>query len=206
MNTGTYIPLGAACLLLIIMSGCTGSQPTRFYVLSAVGNPAGAGERSCPESSFPALGILPVELPKYLDRPQMVTRKGENELRLSELHEWAEPLDENIADVVAQNLRSLTCSRVETFPWRDFDDIVYRISATVVHLDGTPGGQARLDVVWSVTDEETKRTVYTKESRYVEPVRHATEESLASAYSRLLASFSRDIADALASKRIVQVR
>ncbi len=190
----------------MMLSGCMGSQPTRFYVLSAVQNPVEAGERACTEGASPALGVLPVDLPKYLDRPQIMTRKGENELRLSELHEWAEPLDDNIADVIAQNLRSLTCSRVETFPWRESDGIGYRISATVVHLDGTPGGQAYLDVVWSITHEGTKQTVYTKESRYAERVPQATEESLVSAYSRLLASFSRDIADALASKRIVQAR
>ncbi len=204
MREGFRCLLVAYSLLLITVGGCATSQPTRFYILSAAEDPARAGETPCPEGSPAAIGIGPVGLPKHLDRPQIMTRKGENELHLSELDEWAEPLEDNIADVIARNLRSLTCTRVETFPWRESEKIGYRLSVTIVRLDGTPGKQARLDALWSISDEKAERTICTRESRYAEPVSTDTHEALVSAYSRLLASLSRDIADAFTSKRLVK--
>lgn len=187
-------------------NGCAASQPTRFYVLNALRDGPGARRPPCPEVSNTSIGISPVDLPEYLDRPQIMTRKGENELHLSELDVWAAPLEDNIADVLAQDLRSLMCARVETFPWQESGKIGYRVSSTVIHLDGTPGKQAYLDVLWSITDERSNKTVCARESRYAEPVRQDTNEALVSAYSRLIASFSRDIADAFESMRLVQAR
>ncbi|HQG30921.1 MAG TPA: PqiC family protein [Deltaproteobacteria bacterium] len=196
----------AACLLSITMSGCAASQPTRFYVLSAAERPAGAGKGPCTEAGSAAIGISPIGLPKYLDRPQIMTRKSENELHLSELNEWAEPLEDGIAAVIAQDLRSLLCAWVETFPWRQSEKIGYRLTVTVVRLDGVPGKQADLHALWSITDEQAKKKIFTKETRYAEPVSSNTEEALVSAYSRLLASLSREIADVFTSKGLVQVR
>lgn len=204
MRYGTILAL--TCMLSFLMNGCTASQPTRFYVLNAHEASAEAGAPDCRGGRPLTIGVGPVDLPKYLDRPQIMTRVDENELHLSEFDEWAEPLDSSIADVMARNLRSLMCAHVETFPWRVSEEIGYRISTKVIRLDGTPGGQAVLDVWWSVSDEQAKKTLFTKESRYAEPVPSGTNEALVSAYSRLLAAFSREIAETFKSMRLVQDR
>ncbi len=197
--SAAVIRIVAVSLLWIVMCGCAASQPTRFYVLGTLEYPVGAGKGACPQGSRAAIGVGPVGLPKYLDRPQIMTRKSKYELHLSELDEWAEPLEDNIADVVARNLRSLMCARVETFPWRQSENIGFLLSITIVRLDGAPGKQADLDALWSIMDEKAKKTVYMRESRYSEPVGSNGEEALVSAYSRLLGYLSRDIADAFRS-------
>ena len=55
----------------------------------------------------PVIGVGPITVPKYLDRPQIVTRSGRNQLALGEFDRWAEPLQDNVLRVLAENLAFL---------------------------------------------------------------------------------------------------
>jgi uncharacterized lipoprotein YmbA len=182
---------------MILLNGCAYRPPhtSRFYVLNTIDGPQKAD--AC--ADMPSLGINPLDLPKYLDRPQIMTRINKNELKLSESHQWAEPLKDTIPRVVACNVGSLMCGDVKVWPWKGSDQVDYRLNAWIIHLDGTPGGNAILNVRWSISDEHTKKLMVSKESTYREQVGENSYESLVSAYSRLLASFSRDIAASLAA-------
>jgi uncharacterized protein len=85
--------------------GACASTPSRFYVLNTLPAsetvPATAAERG------PVIGVGPITLPKYLDRPQIVTRASRNQLALGEFDRWAEPLQDNVLRVLAQNLMLL---------------------------------------------------------------------------------------------------
>jgi len=111
----------------------------------------------------------------------------------------AEPLRDNVTSVIAQNLACTEMCDIEVFPWTGSKQINYRLSATVIRLDGTPGGEAYLDVRWTIMDEQAKMVLLTKESRFTEPVGSQDYLALTSAYSRLLASFSRELADSFKS-------
>ncbi len=187
------------CIISIILVECTTSQPSRFYLLNALEDSRKQGIQSCQKDSIIGIGINPVNLPRYLDRPQIMTRINDNELMLSELDLWAEPLRDNVTSVIAQNLHALKCADIEVFPWSGSKQINYRLSAMVIRLDGTPGGEAYLDVRWTILDEQAKMVLLTKESRFIEPVGSQDYLALASAYSRLLASFSRELADSFKS-------
>src|SRR5215469_13713195 len=52
----------------------------------------------------PVVGVGPVALPTYLDRRSIVMREADSEVRLSSAHQWAEPLKDGVARVVAENL------------------------------------------------------------------------------------------------------
>jgi uncharacterized protein len=43
----------------------------------------------------------------YLDRPQIVTRAGKNELKLSEFDRWAGSLDSDVAPAIVDDVSSL---------------------------------------------------------------------------------------------------
>jgi uncharacterized protein len=189
------------CMVSIILSGCaTGTKHiSRFYVLNALGNAQKAGTAACRDARIITIGISPVNLPKYLDRPQIMTRINDNQYKLSELHQWAEPLKDNVSRVLAQNLRELLCADIKMYPWTGSEQIDYRLSAKLVRLDGTPGGEASLHVQWTVYDQKTEKLIYTKESRFTEPVGASSYDSLVSAYSRLLDSFSKELADSFTS-------
>jgi uncharacterized lipoprotein YmbA len=76
--------------------------------------------------------------------------------------------------------------------------INYRLSAEVIRLDGTLGGQALFDVQWSITEEQTKRVLIAKVSKYREPVLSHDYNALVYAYNRVLDSFSQEIAGSVA--------
>ena len=78
-----------SCLLLTALAGCAPGQPTRHYTLSTASEPA-AAPRS---GQGPVIGLGPLTLPQYLDRADIVTRAGANQMRLGEFSQWAEPLE-----------------------------------------------------------------------------------------------------------------
>jgi uncharacterized lipoprotein YmbA len=158
------------------------------------------GAPACGDARGVTIGIGPIALPKYLDRQQIMTRVSESELRLSEFHLWAEPLKDNITRVTAQNLGTLLCARAKIYPWMDPEPPDLRLSMNITRLEAVPGGDAVLDVQWTVFDEHAKKTVLARESRFTEHAGPGGYDDLVTAYSRLLSAFSREAAGLLAPR------
>src|SRR5215475_4363631 len=55
-------------LLLLVLAGCANTPPTQFYIL-----PTLASADSAAANRDLTIGVGPVTLPPYLDRPQIVT-------------------------------------------------------------------------------------------------------------------------------------
>ncbi len=188
------VVLGAS---LTILSGCVGTAPSRFYVLSSLTGPkietqAGADERRL------AIGIGPIEFPEYLDRPQIVTRVSANELKLSEFHQWAEPLKDNFSRALAENLSILlSTDRIAVFPWRGSTPIDYQVAVEVTRFDGEPARDVSLIARWTVYEAKGKRVLLTRKSNLSVPTGASGYEALVFSQSRVLANLSREIADAL---------
>jgi uncharacterized protein len=187
------------CIIPFMLTGCAASQPTRFFVLNGFEHSQKEPPQPCLHDRIFTLGINTVNMPRYLDRPQIMTRVNDNELRLSELNVWAEPLKDTITRVIAQNLSSVPCTDIVIMPKAGTKQIIYRLSADVIRLDGTLGDQALLHVRWSITEEQTQRVLIAKVSTYREPVQSHDYNALAYAYNRVLDSFSQEIAGSLTS-------
>jgi uncharacterized lipoprotein YmbA len=146
-----------------------------------------------------AIGIGPVKIPEYLNQPEIVTRIAQNEVRLDEFAKWAEPLENNISRALAENFSSLLCLRsIVIFPWGRQTPIDYRIDVHVIQMDGVLGGNAFLDVSWSIADgtDRKKSPLVTKRSTYKEST-GGDYGAFVSAQSRNLASLSQEIAEAI---------
>jgi len=185
---------------MIGLAGCSfGRQPpTRLYVLTALPAtevvPAGGATHSL------AVVVGPVELPQYADRPQVVTGNTSNELHSAALAQWAEPLADNFARVLAENLSLLLgTDRVAVFPWRGPLPMEYQVMVEVTRFLGEPGGEVSLVALWSVVGKNGKEVVVSKKSSFSEPTRAQDYEALAAAMSRTVAALSRDIATAIAT-------
>ncbi len=179
------------------LGGCATTQPPAYYLLEPA---ARTGDSDGTGKACMTIGMRPVEVPSYLDRRQIMVRTGRNELAISEFNQWAEPLDENIARVVAQNLESLTCADVvKTLPAGRSRPLDYRLQVRVNRLEGSLGGRAVLDAEWSLVEAGDGRTVQSRRSRFVEPVAGDDYTSLVSAHSELIAGLSREIAQAVAT-------
>ena len=135
------LALGA---LLAVQFGCTSSPSSRFYVLSSTAATTPEAKRSGDEGCL-SIGIGPIKIPDYLERPQIVTRTGPNEITLGEFDRWGGPLKDNFIRVLANDLSNLLCIKtIAIFPWRAGVPIDYRVEIEVLRLDGSLGGNVLL--------------------------------------------------------------
>lgn len=188
----------AACAMALAVSGGCGSSPTRFYALSAL--PQGMGPTGGAARPGPALGIGPVSVPERLNRPEIVTWVNENMLHLADLDQWAAPLQDSLARVLAENLSVLLpTDRAAVFPWPSDTPIDYEVRVEVTRFEGTLGRDCSLIARWSILRRADKQTKAGR-SNHTEPAGE-TYTTLVAAQSRLVGTLSRDIAAALATGR-----
>jgi uncharacterized lipoprotein YmbA len=141
-------------------------------------------------------------MPDYLDRPQIVTRVSENELKLDEFSRWAEPLKESFTRALVQNLSSLlnTAKIIKTADSTGFP-MALQVGVEVVQFDGTLGGEVVLIVKWGLFEADGKKLIVAKRSSFKEPTGAATYEALVAAQSRAVAALSREIAEAIRTRK-----
>jgi len=181
------------------MAGCnlTTSQLTHFYVLT----PLARSDRLQPIAGDKlelALGIGPVTLPRYLDRPQIVTRLDANRLDMAEFEQWAEPLQESVIRILAENLSLLlSTDQIEVFPWQRSARFDYQIVVTILQFESHPAAEAVLTARWVLYgaggEEERMRNAFT----VTVPQESENYKSIVSAMSHALGALSRDIAVSL---------
>ncbi|MBE0618061.1 MAG: membrane integrity-associated transporter subunit PqiC, partial [Proteobacteria bacterium] len=125
-------------------------EPTRFFLLEPLADASPASSRS---GTGPAIGIGPVEIPRYLDRPNIVTRGASNEVQVADFVLWAEPLVDGVPRILAEDLSALLgTERVYGFPAKLPETLDFRVSVEVLRFDGTLGGEARFEARWTVLD------------------------------------------------------
>ena len=172
--------------LLILLSGCGSSPVPDYFLLTANAQP------SIGASSDLIIGVGPIEVSDFLERPQIATHGGTNRLEIDELNRWAEPLDRAVIRVMALNLAALLgTQKITGFPWRrdDRPDVAIRIA--ILTLDHRQG-QAVLGVRWVLVDIASEQLVHQELKRYDQPS-SKDPGLLAAAYSDLLAELAADI-------------
>lgn len=179
--------------LMLFLYSCAGkSASSKFFVLSSVPHSA----QSAAEGR--AIGVLPLIMADYLDRPQIVTRVSENEIQLDEYHRWAEPLKDSFSRALVQNLSSLlSTAKVIKTTGATGIPMALQVGVEVVQLDGSLGGDVVLIVKWGLFGEGEKKLLLAKRSSFKEPTGSATYEALVAAESRAVAALSREIAEAI---------
>lgn len=182
----------------MVLAGCGGMSPAvKYYTLSPLTGlpqtpPAGI------EGDDVSIGIGPVEIPRFLDRPQIVTRSSANRIEVSEAHRWGSSLDADFLRVLADNVSSLLgTNRVAVYPWRERFNPTYRIALDVKQFEGRLGKSVELDVTWTVTVPGASGTSLVRKSRIRESTASKGYEALIAAKSNALATLSREIAQAI---------
>lgn len=186
------------CLAMSLLVGCLGtrsSESARFYRLQSV-LPTTEAE---PASDGQAIAVGPVEVAPYLRRPQMASRVSPHEVRYSELHRWAEPLDKNIGWVVAENLSGRLPGR-SVFLFGSPHAVgagSILVEVRVTRLEATPEGKALLRASWAVMGGKQDVAPATQVFSSDIDIEGATPEDIVAAISALLGSLSEDIAEEL---------
>ena len=186
-------------VLVVGFTGCAGSSdPTRFYVLGPVEAPS-AGPR--PSAGDLRVGIRAVELPRYLERSQIVTRAGANRLELAEYHQWGAPLRLAVPTVLSENIaRLLPSDQVQVFPWGRTFTPEAQVLVEISRLEGALNADSVLTARWRILGRGGSE-VRAGTSQLREPSGR-DYESLVAAQSRLLGALSRDIAEALRTEAL----
>ena len=144
----------------VAVAGCTVLAPqsdrSRFYILA----PASAGEISGSGVSAVStsdqglsIGVGPIYTPEYLQHRELAERIGPTRIEYSDLDRWAEPPNESLPRVLAENLsRDLGSDRVVVFPWSTTMRIHYQIEVSVERFDINDNSQAELKAHWLIRD------------------------------------------------------
>jgi uncharacterized lipoprotein YmbA len=187
-----------ACFVLLV--GCLGKgtqKPTEFYLLQPLNSSIEKQEVSVGEGVV--LGIGPVRVRDYLNRPQIVTRTRTNEVRIHDFSYWGEPLSTNFTAILAQNLSVLlTTDRILIFPYRSKQELPleYQVAVNVIRFDGEPGVEATLLVQYYILEfkENERKQVVAKQPLFRKALADKSFENLVTTMSDLVADLSRDIA------------
>ena len=192
-----YFFIVILCLIpgLSVFWGCTGTSPrTDYYVLNSLPG-TDTENKSLKERQGPAIGIGPLTMPPYLDRQQIVTRSGPNEVEIEEFHRWAEPLKSNIGRVLKDNLSTLlNTDHVVLFPWTRTARVEYQVFVDIERFDVGPAKEALLEVRWAIIRAADNEILRIKKTSLTAPIGSTGYAAIAAAQSQTLADFSREVA------------
>ena len=180
-----------------IATACAGTAPPAFYTLSPTsGAAAGAAIASRPD-----LGLVvgPLELPRYLDRRELVTRDGAHRLVVADAHRWGGSMSSDVLRVVSGDLgRLLGTARVAVYPAEARFPASYRVLLDIHEFEGVPGDKVTLRVRWTIAAVADGRALVVEESAIEQPVASASYEDLVAAESAALGTVARQIAERVA--------
>lgn len=202
MQNGLHLPRSFfLATVTVLLAGCASSPSARFYTLTPLGHQE--AKAPLPGAATPvSVSIAPVEIPDYLDRPQIVTRDGRNELRLAEFDRWAGSLSDNISAVLAENLSTLLGSdQVSVYPRMRAEQADYSVTMRVLRLDCVPGDRVFLKVQWTVFAGKDGKDVATRMATFTESLSDNRYETVVAAVSNTLEQVSREIAREISAQK-----
>ncbi|MGH8654169.1 MAG: PqiC family protein [Gammaproteobacteria bacterium] len=185
-------------LLVPVLHGCfRNTAPIHFYMLRPL-TPAESPQTAIPPADGgPVIGLGPIRLSDYLDRPQIVTAVSEQEYRLAEDHRWAERLDQTLTRVMAENLSVLVpTERVVFHPWPHQQKVDAQVTANIQEFHVDAAGQVRLWAQWTLRKSDEK-TVLNRKSSCRLPASGTEYEQIVDAQSQCIGQLSREIANSV---------
>jgi uncharacterized lipoprotein YmbA len=188
-------------LFAAILTGCARSPSSKFYQLNPVQSMTSVSDVSSYRSLVIAVG--PVRIPDYLDRPQIVTRSGRNELKLSEFDRWAGSLESDVNRVLVEDIFSLLpADRFSVVRWTPYLEsqapASYRVEVLLDRFEGKLGDSVLLKAQWKVFSKDGSLLLQ-KESRISEQMNGSGYDALVAAMSNALEKLSRDISGGIVS-------
>jgi hypothetical protein len=194
--------LGVA-LLALLAAGCLGRSPRpEFYGLTAT------AVGGAPVASLPELGITigAIEFPRYLDRPEIVTRDGANRLVPAPAQRWGGSLRSEVQRVLADDLAALLgTARVAVYPVEPRFPTTWRVLLDVRAFEGVPGESVVLRARWIVASAADGRAVAIGESAIERKPASGSWDDYVAAHSEALGTLSREIAERIAALPVPEV-
>jgi uncharacterized lipoprotein YmbA len=184
-------------LIAVLMTSCLRSNPSHFFTLEPVINgESKANKMEKRNVHATILGIGPIRLPGYMNRPQIVTRLNNNEVHISEFNRWASPVANRIPTVLQNNLAALLpAMEVTEYSLHQHLEFTFQAIIDIVEFIGQPNGDVVLKARWIFVDKSqggTESRLYA--GSYTRKAKDKTHNSVVSAMTELLGDLSKDIA------------
>lgn len=191
------------CMCGLLLGGCSflpqaQTDPTRFYVLSALG-----GTQLVPAAvKAPVVHLRPVELASYIKAKPIIVRRGDNEIEFREYARWGEPLELGIGRVLREDLVARgAAGAVFASGLRATDgDYDYALVVRVLACEGGSGGAVFFRAVWELSTVGIQPKVVARGEVQPGDLRWdgKSEAALAAQLSKAVAVLAEDIAAGMA--------
>lgn len=182
----TIIPRWLLATMGLFLLSCQSTPPPAYYRLDATAATVSG-------APGPSIGVMPVATPEYLSRSSLIRDFSDNAVTVDAGEKWVEPLDSAIARVVTLNLgRLLPTNDVRPYPWnsRQTPEITIRIK--VQDLRNVPGEATLVaETVLTHRNGAFASELISLQTPLVDSLQGG---EVASAYSRLLEDFSKQLA------------
>jgi uncharacterized lipoprotein YmbA len=181
-------------VLTVAISGCA-TVVTRYYTLSP----------SVPESpaaraaeSAVLVGVGSVELPDYVDIPNIVVRTGDNTLDQATFDQWGGSLADMIPRVLVDNLHArMPSDHFVAFPQSGDLPFDFRVPVTISRFDVSTAGEAVVVARWQIRGKAGSGTLVVRETVARADGGGSSYTSRVAALSRALGVLTDEIAAAL---------
>jgi uncharacterized lipoprotein YmbA len=180
------------CLVLglvgVLVAGCGSTPENRYYTLSV--EPPTVAAPTVPRCMVD-LTLAAVRLPGVTDRSQLVVRTGPQTVDIREFDRWAEPLDQMVRRILAEDL----ATRLGSFNRSPrAADPERRLFVAVDEFMAAESGVSRLTGRWWTLDrgDDSARRVV-RSFALTQPVETSQSAQVAAAMSGLLAALADEI-------------
>ena len=182
-----------ACLVFV--SSCIAtSKPTTLYTLQ----PAVLEKMSPQFDSFAhMILIMPVRLAPHLRNQGLLIRHSATESKASVSHLWAGPLDQQIAETLAANVKNLLgTSNISTYPGPRYGSARYQVEIDIADFSGDERTFS-LQAVWTISDSVRKTLVSRKSFQVTRDIDKPDLSGYVASASSAISELSKEVATAL---------
>ncbi|MEO1190683.1 MAG: PqiC family protein [Pseudomonadota bacterium] len=180
----------ALCLSLLLSLGACGSDPPPD-VFTLVPLPVA--------QASPAPGLIvavqDVDIPRYLDRPQIVRYGSTYQLEVSDVARWGEPFGAMVTRVLVADL-SRNLPGAQVFQETDATAVPAQrsLEVTVNAFEADPENVILLSARWVVRQANTRDLIFSDAAEIRVPNQNPTLSGMANAMSQALGQLSQEIA------------
>ena len=184
--------LASLIVTMVLLVGCSSSADTvRYYLIEpvSVADATNGGDTS--------IEIVDLEIPQYLERLQIASRRPDSQLVFASTHQWGESLRKNLTRALARNLTNLLGTAAIGTPVNRLSSLPdYRLTVYIERFERGADGYVHLLVRWQLIHRETSETITNSSNEYISERRIDSPDFAGTVFamSELLGEFSQTIA------------
>jgi len=184
--------LASFVVTMVLLAGCSSSaDAVRYYLIEPV---SVAGATNGGDMS---IEIVDLEIPQYLERLQIASRRPDSQLVFASSHQWGESLRKNLTRALARNLTNLLGTAAIGTPTNRLSSLpAYRLTVYVERFERGADGYVHLLARWQLIHRETSETIINSSNEYTSERRIDSRDFAGTVFamSELLGEFSQTVA------------